>query len=76
MIGFCYVKLFNRRGKRMDRHCATRRLQRLKAASVVRLPRMLRHTFVTTMLDAERACGCRPSPDEDGRRRYTVGADG
>ncbi len=40
----------------MDRHAATRRLRRLAAASVVRLPRMhphmLRHTFVTTMLDA------------------------
>jgi integrase len=48
--------LLNRRGRRMDRHCATRRLHRLQAASVVRLPRMhshmLRHTFVTTMLDA------------------------
>jgi hypothetical protein len=40
----------------MDRHAATRRLRRLAAESVVRLPRMhphmLRHTFVTTMLDA------------------------
>jgi integrase/recombinase XerD len=48
--------LLNRRGRRMDRHCATRRLRRLAEASVVRLPRMhphmLRHTFVTTMLDA------------------------
>jgi integrase/recombinase XerD len=48
--------LLNRRGVRMDRHCATRRLRRLAEASVVRLPRMhphmLRHTFVTTMLDA------------------------
>jgi integrase/recombinase XerD len=48
--------LLNRRGIRMDRHCATRRLRRLAEASVVRLPRMhphiLRHTFVTTMLDA------------------------
>ncbi|AYF79658.1 integrase [Nocardia yunnanensis] len=43
-------------GRRMDRHCATRRLRRLADVSVVRLPRMhphmLRHTFVTTMLDA------------------------
>ncbi|WP_328456608.1 tyrosine-type recombinase/integrase [Amycolatopsis sp. NBC_00438] len=48
--------LLNRRGRRMDRHCATRRLHRLAEQSVVRLPRMhphmLRHTFVTTMLDA------------------------
>ncbi|MBP2327827.1 integrase [Kibdelosporangium banguiense] len=48
--------LLNRRGVRMDRHCATRRLRRLSEVSVVRLPRMhphmLRHTFVTTMLDA------------------------
>jgi integrase/recombinase XerD len=48
--------LLNRRGRRMDRHCATRRLRRLAAVSVVRLPRMhphmLRHTFVTAMLDA------------------------
>jgi site-specific recombinase XerD len=48
--------LLNRRGRRMDRHCATRRLRRLAESSVVRLPRMhphmLRHTFVTTMLDA------------------------
>jgi integrase/recombinase XerD len=48
--------LLNRRGRRIDRHCATRRLRRLAEASVVRLPRMhphrLRYTFVTTMLDA------------------------
>ncbi|MVU81606.1 tyrosine-type recombinase/integrase [Nocardia sp. ET3-3] len=48
--------LLNRRGRRMDRHCATRRLRRLADVAVVRLPRMhphmLRHTFVTTMLDA------------------------
>jgi site-specific recombinase XerD len=48
--------MLNRRGSRMDRHCATRRLRRLAEMSVVRLPRMhphmLRHTFVTTMLDA------------------------
>lgn len=40
----------------MDRHAATRRLRRLAAEAGVRLPRMhphmLRHTFVTTMLDA------------------------
>ena len=48
--------LVNRRGTRMDRHAATRRLRQLAAAAGVRLPRMhphmLRHTFVTTMLDA------------------------
>ena len=40
----------------MDRHAATRRLHRLAMAAGVRLPRMhprmLRRTFVTTMLDA------------------------
>ncbi|MDP9417175.1 MAG: tyrosine-type recombinase/integrase [Actinomycetota bacterium] len=48
--------LLNRRGRRMDRHAATRRLRRLAADAGMRLPRrhphMLRHTFVTTMLDA------------------------
>ncbi|WP_410873380.1 tyrosine-type recombinase/integrase [Nocardia sp. A7] len=48
--------LLNSRGRRMDRHCATRRLRALAEVSVVRLPHMhphmLRHTFVTTMLDA------------------------
>ena len=48
--------LLNNRGARMDRHAATRRLRRLASAAGVRLPRMhphmLRHTFVTTMLDA------------------------
>jgi integrase/recombinase XerD len=40
----------------MDRHAATRRLRRLAEAAGVRItrphPHMLRHTFVTTMLDA------------------------
>ncbi|MFI7670323.1 tyrosine-type recombinase/integrase [Nocardia sp. NPDC049526] len=40
----------------MDRPCVTRRLRRLAQDSAMRLPRMhphmLRHTFVTTMLDA------------------------
>jgi len=40
----------------MDRHCATRRLRVLAAVagvSTARMhPHMLRHTFVTTMLDA------------------------
>ena len=48
--------LLNRRGVRMDRHAATRRLRRLAETANVRLPRihphMLRHTFVTAMLDA------------------------
>jgi site-specific recombinase XerC len=35
--------LLNRRGRRMDRRCATRRLRRLAGASVVRLPRMHPH---------------------------------
>jgi hypothetical protein len=43
-------------GNRMDRHCATRRLRALaKTAGVTTArmhPHMLRHTFVTTMLDA------------------------
>src|SRR5829696_2061520 len=44
------------RGTRMDRHCATRRLHHLAEAGGVHAarmhPHMLRHTFVTTMLDA------------------------
>lgn len=48
--------LLNRRGARMERHAATRRLHQLSAVPGGRLPRMhphmLRHTFVTTMLDA------------------------
>jgi Phage integrase family len=48
--------LRTRTGSRMDRHCATRRLQALaKTAGVngTRMhPHMLRHTYVTTMLDA------------------------
>jgi integrase/recombinase XerD len=40
----------------MDRHAATRRLRRLAETAGVRIARlhthMLRHTFVTTMLDA------------------------
>ncbi|SFI03505.1 Phage integrase family protein [Nocardioides psychrotolerans] len=43
-------------GSRMDRHCATRRLRDLaKQGRVLTArmhPHMLRHTFVTTMLDA------------------------
>jgi integrase len=48
--------LLNTRGTRMDRHAATRRLRRLADTAGVRItsthPHMLRHTFVTTMLDA------------------------
>jgi integrase/recombinase XerD len=48
--------LLNRNGTRMDRHAATRRLAALARISRMRMPRMhphmLRHTFVTTMLDA------------------------
>ena len=48
--------LLNSRGTRMDRHAATRRLRHLACAGGVQVtrahPHMLRHTFVTTMLDA------------------------
>ena len=48
--------LLNTRGGRMNRHAATRRLRHLADAAGVRIgrthPHMLRHTFVTTMLDA------------------------
>ena len=48
--------LRNTLGSRMDRHAATRRLRHLAATAGIRMPRMhphmLRHTFVTTMLDA------------------------
>jgi site-specific recombinase XerD len=48
--------LLNSRGARMDRHAATRRLRHLANTAGVRIarphPHMLRHTFVTTMLDA------------------------
>ncbi|MFI7081443.1 tyrosine-type recombinase/integrase [Micromonospora sp. NPDC049903] len=48
--------LRNIHGGRMDRHAATRRLKHLAHAAGIRMPRMhphmLRHTFVTTMLDA------------------------
>lgn len=50
--------LRNAHGRRMDRHAATRRLKHLAHTAGIRMPRMhphmLRHTFVTTMLDAER----------------------
>jgi integrase/recombinase XerD len=48
--------LLNSRGTRMDRHAATRRLRRLAGTADIQAarahPHMLRHTFVTTMLDA------------------------
>ena len=48
--------LLSRAGTRMTRHVATRRLQRLAHHAGIDIPRihphMLRHTFVTTMLDA------------------------
>ena len=48
--------LLNSRGARMDRHAATRRLRHLAGIAGVRItrphPYMLRHTYVTTMLDA------------------------
>jgi site-specific recombinase XerD len=48
--------LRNSRSARMDRHAATRRLRRLAETAGVPItrphPHMLRHTFVTTMLDA------------------------
>lgn len=48
--------LRNTHARRMDRHAATRRLKHLAHAAGIRMPRMhphmLRHTFVTTMLDA------------------------
>ena len=48
--------LLNNRGTRMDRHAATRRLRHLAETAGIQVtrahPHMLRHTFVTTMLDA------------------------
>jgi integrase/recombinase XerD len=48
--------LRNTRGARMDRHAATRRLRALAQTTGMRMPpvhpHMLRHTYVTTMLDA------------------------
>jgi site-specific recombinase XerD len=48
--------LLNSRGTRMDRHAATRRLRYLADTAGVQIarahPHMLRHTYVTTMLDA------------------------
>ena len=48
--------LLNSRSARMDRHAATRRLRHLADHAGIQItrahPHMLRHTFVTTMLDA------------------------
>ena len=48
--------LLNTRGARMDRHAATRRLRHLASTVGIQTarahPHMLRHTYVTTMLDA------------------------
>ena len=48
--------LLNSRGTRMDRHAATRRIRHLAETAGIRIarahPHMLRHTFITTMLDA------------------------
>ena len=48
--------LLNTCGARMDRHAATRRLRHLAETAGIQVttahPHMLRHTFVTTMLDA------------------------
>jgi site-specific recombinase XerD len=48
--------LLNSRGARMDRHAATSCLHQLAETAGIRVtrahPHMLRHTFVTTMLDA------------------------
>jgi len=48
--------LLNTRGGRMDRHAATRRLHWLAEDAGIQIarahPHMLRHTYVTTMLDA------------------------
>ena len=52
----CGPILLNTRGARMDRHAATRRLHRLAETAGIQIarahPHMLRHTYVTTMLDA------------------------
>ena len=48
--------LLNGRGTRMDRHAATRRLRHLAQTAGIQIarahPHMLRHTYITTMLDA------------------------
>jgi integrase/recombinase XerD len=48
--------LLKGRGARMDRHAATRRLRHLAQTAGIQIarahPHMLRHTYITTMLDA------------------------
>jgi len=48
--------LLNTRGARMDRHAATRRLRHLAETAGLQIakahPHMLRHNYITTMLDA------------------------
>jgi integrase/recombinase XerD len=67
--------LLNRYGSRMDRQAATRRLAALAASTRMRMPRlhphMLRHTFVTTMLDWTSAT-CRSPPGTPIRARRCV----
>jgi site-specific recombinase XerD len=65
--------LLNSRGARMDRHAAIRRLRQLTEAAGVRItrahPHMLRHTFVTTMLEPPAARPpWRPDPPGTGHR--------
>ena len=52
----CGPILLNTHGTRMDRHAATRRLRHLAEAAGIQIarahPHMLRHTYITTMLDA------------------------
>jgi integrase/recombinase XerD len=71
--------LLNSRGARMDRHAATRRLRYLAGTAGVRIarphPHMLRHTFVTTMLDARvdlRDCRSPPATPTRAPRRVTT----
>ncbi|WP_197725349.1 tyrosine-type recombinase/integrase [Actinoplanes sp. OR16] len=60
LLGLLGLRIFEACGAniagRMDRHAATRRLKHLAETADLRIPKMhphmLRHTFVTTMLDA------------------------
>ena len=56
-LGLLGLRIFEAcAGRRMDRHAATRRLKQLSETAGVQMrrmhPHMLRHTFVTIMLDA------------------------
>ena len=70
--------LLNTRRARMDRHAATRRLHSIAAASQMRMPpihpHMLRHTYVTTMLDAGVDWGVLPILDRASPLRGCVHA--